>query len=93
LKRLLASGPQTHRLGELRPNDPSPVVEALPNHVDGQSICGGLQSSGIGNREEGVIVLAEVDLLAEQFAFDVGMAVEVVGDVERRAPGVFMPFS
>jgi hypothetical protein len=68
-------------LGELRPHQPGPLIQALANEVGAQAI-GGLQSGRIGDNEEGVTVLADCDLAAEQFAFDVVMAVEVAGDGE-----------
>jgi len=85
LNRVVAS--QIDRLAvgfrKLRPNQPSPVVQALTNEFCTEPIGGGLQSLGISDGEEGIIVLPEGDLAEEQFPLDVVMAVEVVGNLER----------
>lgn len=71
-------------LGEFWFQQPGPIVQALPNDVCTEPIGGSLQSLGISDGEEGVIVLAEGDVAAKQFPFDVVMAVQVVGDLERQ---------
>src|SRR5437016_4037276 len=86
LHRVVAS--QVDRLavsvGEFWTHQPGPVVQALTNAVCTEAIGGGLQSLGISDAEEGIIVLAEGDIAAEQFPFDIVMAVQVVGDLERQ---------
>src|ERR1700745_4037042 len=85
LDRVVAS--QVDRLavgfGKLRPHQPSPVVQAFTDDVCTEPIGGSLQSRGISNGEESIIVLSEGDLAEEQFSLDVVMAVEVVGNLER----------
>jgi len=69
--------------GRVRPHQPSPVVQAFTDDVCTEPIGGSLQSRGISNGEEGIVVLPEGDLAEEQFSLDVVMAVEVVGSLER----------
>src|SRR5258708_906458 len=66
----------TFFLGELGAQDKAPIVELFANDVGAQAVGSGLQGVGIGNRQEGVVVLAETHPLAQQFPFDEMMAVE-----------------
>jgi len=51
-------------LGELGPQNQGPIVQALADNLGTQSICGGLQGFGIGDPEEGIVILVEADALA-----------------------------
>src|SRR6267143_371283 len=69
-------------LGELGAEDQGPIFEPIADDFWTQTIRGRLQSLGIRNREEGIVVLPEGDLLAEKFLFHKGMAIDVVGGMK-----------
>ena len=73
--------------GKLWPQQEGPVVEPLANDLRTEPVGGGLEFGGIIDGQEGIIVLAETDLGAPQFLFDEGMAVEIVGGLERKKRG------
>ncbi len=47
--------------GKLRPHDPGPVIQTLADEIGAQSVSRGLQGGRVGNRQESVIVLAEIN--------------------------------
>ena len=55
-------------LGELRPEHQRPVIQPLANHLGIEPVGGRLQRLQIGRPEERVIVLAEADPVALEFA-------------------------
>jgi hypothetical protein len=61
-------------IGELRPQQQRPVVQALADHLTGEPIGGAL---------EGRDIFAEADFGSVQFLFDEGVAVEIVGGREK----------
>lgn len=70
-------------LGELRPEHQRPVVEPLANDLGVEPVGRRLQRVQIGRPQKGVIVLAEPDAAALEFAGDDVVSVEVVGGLER----------
>ena len=70
-------------VGELRPQDQGPVVESFANDLRAQPVGGGLQCGHVVHRQEGIVVLAEADLRSLQFLLDEGVAVELIGGLER----------
>ncbi len=70
-------------LGELRPQQKRPVIQALADHLSGKAVGGALEGGGVVNGEEGIVVLSEADLGPVHFLFDEGVAVEIVGGLER----------
>ena len=74
-------------LGELRAQDQRPVVQALADDLRAEPVGGGLQGRDVIDGQEGVVVLAEADLVPVQFLLDEGVAVEIVGGLEREEGG------
>ena len=78
--------PQFHGLslafGELGTEDQGPVFEPIADDFWTQAIRGCLQRLGIGNGQEGIVVLAEGDPLSEKFLLHKGMTIDVVGGLE-----------
>ena len=72
-----------HPVGELRSQQQSPVVQALGNHLTGETIGSGLEGRNIVDGEKRIVILAEADLAPVQFLFDEGVTVEIVGGLER----------
>ena len=70
--------------GELRTQDERPVVEPRPDDLWAQPVGGGLEHLDIVHGQEGVVMFAEADVMAVEFALDEGMPVEVVGGLERK---------
>ncbi len=52
-----------------------------------EPVGGGLQSGHVVHGQEGVVVLAEADLVSVQFLLDEGVAVEPVGGMEGKEGG------
>ena len=61
-----------------------PVIELLTDDGRTEAVGGGLEGSHIVDGEESVVVFSEADLAARQFALHEGVAVEVIGGVERK---------
>jgi len=82
---------QVHRrpfaFGKLRPQYQCPVLESLADRVGGKAIRGGLQRLRIGDGQQGVVVLAEADLLAAEFLLDKVVAVEIVSGLKGKERG------
>ena len=68
--------------GEFRSQDQGPIIEPFADDVRAQSVGGRLQRSGIVDRQEGVVVLAEADLRAGEFLLDEAVTVEIVSGLE-----------
>ena len=54
--------PLAFLLGELRPQDQSPVVQTLMDDLGTEAVGRGLQGLHIVDRQEGIVVLTEADL-------------------------------
>ena len=70
--------------GELRAEDEGPIVEPLADGVGAKLIGGRLQRRDIVDSQERIVILAEGDLSPFQFLLDEGVAIEVVGGLERQ---------
>ena len=70
-------------VGELRSQQQSPVVQALADHLTGETIGSRLQGRDIVDGQKRIVILAEADLVPVQFLFDEGVTVEIVGGLER----------
>src|SRR6266403_2232571 len=79
--------PQFHGLslafGELGAEDQGPVFQPIADDFWAQAVGGCLESFRIGDRQEGVVVLAEGDPLSEKFLLHKGMTIDVVSGMER----------
>ena len=69
-------------LGELGTQDQRPVIQALADDLGAEAIGGGLQRLRIRDPQEGIVVFAETDPLALQFAGDEVMTVDPVAGLE-----------
>jgi hypothetical protein len=65
-------------LGELRPQDQGPVVQAFTDNLRAEAIGGCLERFHVGDPQKGFIVFAEANTLALEFPGDEGMTIEVV---------------
>ena len=54
-------------LGELRPDGPGPVLEALANDGRTEAVGGRLQGGRIGRGQKRIVVFAKVEAEAEEF--------------------------
>ena len=68
--------------GELGAENQGPVFQPTADDLWAQAIGGRLQSLGIGDGEKSVVLLAELDSLAEQLFFNERVTIDVVGGVE-----------
>src|SRR6201984_1050149 len=69
--------------GEFGPEDQGPIVEPFANDVGAQFVGSGLECSDVVNRQEGIVILAEADLLTIELLLDDVVAVEVICRLER----------
>src|ERR1035441_4155409 len=65
-----ATGPAALAVGKLRPQYKRPVLELLADDFGREAIRSSLQCLRVGDGQEGVVVLAEADLLAVELLFD-----------------------
>src|SRR6266516_3831815 len=70
--------------GELRSQNKRPMVQLVANHFGTQVIGCRLKGFRIGRGQEGIIVLAETDVLTPQFALNEVVAVNVVSGLKRK---------
>jgi len=70
-------------VGELRPQDQGPVVQALADDLGTEAIGRRLPCLWIVRPQKGIIVLAEADTWALEFPCDEGVTVDGVGGLER----------
>src|ERR1700739_1199571 len=68
--------------GEFGPEDQGPIVEPFANDVGAQFVGSGLECSDVVNRQEGIVILAEADLLTIELLLDEVVAVEVICRLE-----------
>jgi len=77
---------KVHRLSlslrEFGSQKKSPVVEPLADELWAKPIGSGLKGLGVGNRNKGVVVFAELDSATFQFYLDEVMTVEPIGGVK-----------
>src|SRR6266436_1516898 len=67
--------------GELGTEDQGPVFQAIADDFWTQAISSGLQRLGMGDGQEGIVVLTEGDPLSEKFLLHKGMTIDVVSGV------------
>ncbi len=67
--------------GELGTEDQGPVFQAIADDFWTQAISSGLQRLGMGDGQEGIVVLTEGDPLSEKFFLHKGMTIDVVSGV------------
>src|ERR1017187_8292218 len=82
---------QVHRrplaFGKLRPQYKRPVLELLADDFGREAIRSSLQCLRVGDGQEGVVVLAEADLLAVELLFDEVVAVQIVSGLKGKERG------
>jgi hypothetical protein len=71
------------RLENFGPSSERPVIQALADHIAGELIGSRLQLRDIVDGQERVVVFADTNSVPVQFLFDEGVAVEVLGALER----------